>query len=224
MPVCKRSPFQKRGARGDFLLSHPHSNRNIFMTTTITVGLHVTSPIQPVSATTRGCIWPYRCCPCVPVYLLSAFDVRVHEKISSQFWVFRRPAGKARKRRNIYIFRVFATQPDGMHRRLKCDVIFEGALKLARPNFSVERYARRLRFVHHPDRCSTICLPGRILCGVHRAAGVPLFFAFPPPRFQNSPHRTRAAGLPLCDDPQGYPFFFDLLCRCRSVHPPCSFS
>ena len=51
--------------------------------------------------------------------------LRVHEKISSQFWGLRRPAGKARKRRNIWIFRVFATQTDGMHRRTKCDVIFE---------------------------------------------------------------------------------------------------
>ena len=51
--------------------------------------------------------------------------LRVHEKISSQFWELRRPTGKARKRRNIWIFRVFATWPDGMHRRPKCDVIFE---------------------------------------------------------------------------------------------------
>ncbi|MFY9705589.1 MAG: hypothetical protein WAJ95_06715, partial [Desulfobacterales bacterium] len=51
--------------------------------------------------------------------------LRVHEKISSQFWVLKRPAGKAQKRRNIWIFRVFATQLDGMHRRTKCEVIFE---------------------------------------------------------------------------------------------------
>jgi hypothetical protein len=37
---------------------------------------------------------------------------------------------KARKRRNIGIFRAFATQPGGMHRRLKCEVIFVRALSM----------------------------------------------------------------------------------------------
>jgi len=49
----------------------------------------------------------------------------VHEKISSQFWALRRPPGKALKRRNIWIFQVFGTQPDGMHRRPKCEIVFE---------------------------------------------------------------------------------------------------
>jgi len=53
------------------------------------------------------------------------FCVRVHEIINSQFGELKRPASKARKRRNIWIFRVFAKRPDGMHRRPKCDVIFE---------------------------------------------------------------------------------------------------
>jgi len=38
-------------------------------------------------------------------------------------------AGKARKRRDTWIFCVFATQPGGMHRRLKCYVNFERALR-----------------------------------------------------------------------------------------------
>jgi len=52
----------------------------------------------------------------------------VREKIIWQFWALRRPTGKARKRWNIVTFRVFATQSDGMHRRLKYKVIFERAL------------------------------------------------------------------------------------------------
>ncbi len=39
--------------------------------------------------------------------------------------MLRRPLGKARKRRNIWIFRAFATQPGGMDRRIKYEVIFE---------------------------------------------------------------------------------------------------
>ena len=46
------------------------------------------------------------------------------KKINEQFWALRHPAGKTRKSRNIWIFRVFASQPDRMHSRPKCDVIF----------------------------------------------------------------------------------------------------
>ena len=31
-------PFSKRGVRGDFILSHTHTNRNIFIITSIWVG------------------------------------------------------------------------------------------------------------------------------------------------------------------------------------------
>ena len=43
MPVCKRSPLFIRGQK-EFVLLHPHSNRNIFMITAISVVLGVTSP------------------------------------------------------------------------------------------------------------------------------------------------------------------------------------
>jgi hypothetical protein len=52
-------------------------------------------------------------------------QLRVHEKINSQFQALRRFSGKARKRRNIWIFRAFATQPGEIHRRIKCEFIFE---------------------------------------------------------------------------------------------------
>ncbi len=39
--------------------------------------------------------------------------------------------GKARKRRNMRIFQVFATQPGGMHRCSKCEVIFVRVLRAA---------------------------------------------------------------------------------------------
>ncbi|MEA3358684.1 MAG: DUF3786 domain-containing protein [Thermodesulfobacteriota bacterium] len=58
-------------------------------------------------------------------FLSSGEKLRVHEEISSQFQVSRRPSGKAWKRRNISIFRVSTTQLGGMYRRLKCEVIFE---------------------------------------------------------------------------------------------------
>jgi hypothetical protein len=52
-------------------------------------------------------------------------EFRVHEKISWQFWLLKRPSGKAQKRWNTWILRVFAIQPDEMHRGPKCEVIFE---------------------------------------------------------------------------------------------------
>ena len=54
--------------------------------------------------------------------------LRVHAEISSQIRVSRRPPGKARKRRNMNIFRGFATQPGVMHRRPKCEVVSVWAL------------------------------------------------------------------------------------------------
>ena len=43
----------------------------------------------------------------------------------------RRPLGKARKRRNMDMFRGLATPPGGMHRRPKWEVIFAWALRSA---------------------------------------------------------------------------------------------
>jgi len=49
-------------------------------------------------------------------------------EITSQIWALRRPSGKARKRRNMDLFRGLATPPGGMHRRPKREVVFAWAL------------------------------------------------------------------------------------------------
>ena len=54
--------------------------------------------------------------------------LRVRAEITSQIWALRRPSGKARKRRNTDIFRGFATQSGGMHRRPECEAVFAWAL------------------------------------------------------------------------------------------------
>ena len=58
--------------------------------------------------------------------------LRARKKINSQFYVLRRPSGKARKRRNIGYILSFRNAAGGMHRRLKCEVIFARALKASR--------------------------------------------------------------------------------------------
>ena len=54
--------------------------------------------------------------------------VRAHAGIGSQIWVSRRPAGKARNRRDMHILRGLATQPGGMHRRPRWEVVSACAL------------------------------------------------------------------------------------------------